>query len=142
MRPLSRLDMSTIRPLTNLVKIPTHMLRFRANRHLRPRNPLPRGSPRIRMAEDIPSHCFQTMVDVVPFSEIDSAVGVHHGRVVASGIDVAAEDREAVQNVEDGQAYEVIIGVAFCRCVLSCKGELGRRLSVDPDIVALYIVVS
>lgn len=102
MRSLTRLDVPGIRPLTDPIKIPTHMLRFRANRHLRPRNPLPRRRARVRMAEDIASDRFQTVVDVVPFAEIDGAIGVDHGRVVAPGVDVAAEDGEAVEDVEDG----------------------------------------
>lgn len=78
MRPLTRLHMPLIRPLTNPIEIPTHMLRFWANRHLRPRNPLPRGRARVRMAEDIASDRLEAVVDVVPFAEIDGAVGIDH----------------------------------------------------------------
>lgn len=65
------------------------------------------------MTQDIAADRLEAVVDVVPFVVVDGAVWVDHGDVVPVGVDVAAEDAEAVQDVEDGEADDVVVHVVF-----------------------------
>lgn len=93
------------------------------------------------MAEHIAADCFEAVVHVVPLVVVDCTVLVDERGIVPSGVDVAPEDGQAVENVEDGQADDVIGHVGFVGGVFGWEGEFGGCRGLDPEVVAVYIDV-